>query len=151
MESKNQSKHAPVESLNPNTTMARAYLLMDKHGCNALPVLQEGELVGVVALDEIQKLVSGYADRRDTPSARLIVGNFMMSAVTKGSSDQSLAEAISQMLEGKKRALVVTQGSEIVGVLSESGLLKFLADLCKQNNISLSDALKNNLKAPTTN
>lgn len=128
-------------SLDPNSTMARAYLLMNQLKCDALPVALDGLFVGVVSMKDIEALANRYLSGNNE-MCPLTVGNFMKSPVEPVEGHNELSAVIRRMLVGQTQALVVQDGVEILGVLLKDSLLEVLARLGDRSHTTLVDTLK---------
>ena len=64
------------EIVTPETTLARAHLIMKLEGTTTLPVLEDGRVIGSLTEGDIQKAIKL---RRSSKHIPLIVGNFMTS------------------------------------------------------------------------
>lgn len=128
-------------TLDPNSTMARAYLIMEKLSCHALPVASEGEIVGVLTLSDIEALVDTYT-RGAPPPRGLTVGNYMRGPVRPVDSTNDISAVIRSMIENKTQAVVVKQGDDILGILSKDNLLEILARLTEKSKATVMDSLR---------
>jgi predicted transcriptional regulator len=128
-------------ALDPNSTIARASLLMGKLKCQALPVALGGEIVGILTLEDIESLVNSYTAGK-VRSTGLMVGNFMKSPVKPVDSSRDLSTVVRSMLENKAQAVVIKEGEEILGVLSRENLLELLAQLSEKTKSTVLDSLQ---------
>ncbi len=128
--------------IDPNATMARAYLLMKKLGLRDLPVRLEGEIVGVISMRDVETLVERY--RRDSGElpGRLSVGEFMASPVLALGARSDLAETVRSMLNDRVQAVVVEEDERPIGILRKGDFLRVLASLAERSPASLRDALR---------
>ncbi len=133
--------------LEPHSTMARAYLLMEKLNCDILPVKFRGEVVGVLSMRDIQNLAFAYA-QGGFGGTSLTVGKFMKSPVTPVEGTKNLAEVIRTMLIDNTYAVVVKEGDKVLGVLCRDHLLLLLAQLSEKSKDSVLDTLKRVIQPP---
>ncbi len=126
--------------LSPDSTMARAYLLMQKYRCDVLPVGLDDQIVGIISMQDIETLARSYsAGLRD---GRLEVGNYMQGGVRTVEGGDSLGKTIRIMLSESIQAVIVRQGDRSIGILSREHLLQILAELSDRSPTSLLDTLK---------
>jgi len=119
-------------AITSEATLPDAYWLMTSHDIRRLLVIDNGQLVGIVTMDDIQAAVP-----RNTvpvvvsemlsqmPVARLMSRNPITIDITA-----SVAESAQKMLEHKISTLPVLQAGEVVGIVTESDLFKVLVDIC---------------------
>jgi predicted transcriptional regulator len=128
-------------ALDTNSTMARAYLLMERFNCDVMPVAFEGKIVGVISMRDIQKLAQNCATGGGDDGGRL-VGQHMRSPVVPVEAGNNLAEVIRGMIDGNIQALIVQDQDRILGTLSRDKLLKLLAELTARTKTTVLEALK---------
>lgn len=108
-----------VLSLKPSDHVSLAISLMKKHSISALPVLSEGRAIGHVSEDSILhhltsgRVVGGWPCSRimDEPLARIPLS--------------TPAEAVRSLLT-HSRAVLVTKGEKVVGIITKADLLKLM-------------------------
>ncbi|MGI3169138.1 CBS domain-containing protein [Pseudooceanicola sp. C21-150M6] len=104
----------PETSLSPETSVRDACLLMERVGRKALPVMVDGWLVGVVAREDIARVV--LQRRRDTATIPVSRIMSLSPIYLRGSTPVDVACA--HMFDGGFRHLVVIDGGQVSGVLS---------------------------------
>jgi CBS domain-containing protein len=105
----------PVVSANPRTTIRDAAKLMRDHDIGALPVLENGQLVGMVTDRDI--VVRILAQHRDIDETRL--GDAMSPGAISCFADQDVAHAAATMGEAQvRRILVMDRSQTLLGLLS---------------------------------
>ena len=131
-------------TVGPDTTVADAVKLLAEHDISALPVVEQGQLIGIISeADLVHRTELGTDEHRPwwveaiTPASTLAeefakshgkkVAELMTTDVVTVSEDATLAE-IATLLERKriKRVPVVTNG-KLVGIVSRSNLIQALA------------------------
>ena len=127
--------------LEPNSTIARAYLLMDRLKCDSLPVESQGELVGVLSMNEIQRLVADYPEGKAL-AGNLTVGRYMKAPVVHATYTENLSSVIRKMIADQIQAIIVKDDDKIVGILSKNNLLEFLAQLSEKTKATVLDSLQ---------
>jgi CBS domain-containing protein len=92
-----------------------------RHRFHSFPVLADGQVVGLVTLHEVKKVPREQWDH-------VIVGQIMNSAVralSVGPHDSAMVAWMRMSAAGVRRAVVVEDG-RLVGILSETDLVRFL-------------------------
>src|SRR5262245_44244932 len=118
-----------VVTLDPNDGLVTAEDVMRLGRIRHMPVVEDGELVGIVSQRDLfhSALVKalGYGTRA-TQKAResLLVKEAMTTSVTTTTADTPLADAAKLMLDGKIGCLPVLEGKRLVGILTESDFVK---------------------------
>ena len=125
---------SPVISVAPGTTIKEAALLLVRHGFNALPVIDGGKLVGIVTEADLIPLES-----RPDPRSQIIpppgdptriprpVAAVMTAKVVTLPVHEDAARAAQLMLRQNLRSIPVTDGTEVVGMVTRRDLLRVLA------------------------
>jgi CBS domain-containing protein len=122
---------APPIVASPTTTIAEAQRLMEQHCVRRLPVVQDGRLVGIVSWGDL---------RAAQPSAATTLSVYEWCALLRQATiagcmthnpitiapDAPVLEAARQMLAHKIGGLPVVTGGRLVGVISETDLLRLL-------------------------
>lgn len=129
-----------IATLDPNSTIARAYFIMGHLKRDTLPVVFAGQVVGVLSMQDILSLASSYTASNNSPKA-LIVGKFMRGPVSPVEGSKDLFSVIQIILNKNYYAVVVKENDHILGVLSRDNLLELLANLVKENKATAKDTL----------
>ncbi|HUG52701.1 MAG TPA: CBS domain-containing protein [Vicinamibacteria bacterium] len=123
---------APV-TIGPEDSLMQAVEVMRKSGIRRLPVVVAETLVGILAQGDLNRAQpSALSETQDefvrvmdgTPVSRIMIQN----PVTI-SEEASLAEAAQTLHAMKFGALPVTRDGRLVGILTDSDLLRCLVDL----------------------
>jgi acetoin utilization protein AcuB len=96
--------------------------MMNKYRIRHLPVLEGGELVGIVS----QRDLYFVETLGDTPPAEIRVEEAMTTDVFVTSRDASLADVVRTMIKRKLGCAVVTRAGNVIGVFSAIDGLKAL-------------------------
>jgi|GEM_PF-3005102 len=128
-----------IAPLDPNTTMARAYLLMEKHQSPNLPIHSADQVVGIICERDIETLIKNHQSLY-APGDRK-VANFMRSPVKSAEVDADLGSVAQLMLDERINAIVIKKGSDIIGALTRDDMLEVLVDILKNDRRSLLDSL----------
>ena len=127
----------PVSFASAETAAAAARLL-SRHNIGALPVVQGKRLVGIVTdRDLVLRCVAAGASAEETPVARV-----MSQRLVTVSPEDSLQTAAEKMSAEQVRRLPVTEGRELVGMLSLGDLAK-LPDYSMETAACLCDVCEN--------
>jgi len=123
-----------VHSLGPDDDLATLKDLMDSRHVRHVPVVdEEGELVGLVSHRDL--LRCALTDRAEVPFSLqrdflrgIAVGEIMTTALETVEADDDLRDAAQIMLENKFSCLPVVEGPRLVGILTESDFVRYLAE-----------------------
>lgn len=131
-----------VVTVRPRDSIDRAISLMEEHGFHHLVVEENGRVVGMVSDRDIL-ISTGWmlsVERRvgeDRPTQTVgptRIHQIMSHPVWSVTAQTSAREAAMQMLDHHIGALPVLQESHLVGILTETDLLKWLDLLCESDN-----------------
>jgi CBS domain-containing protein len=114
-----------VTYLEPTHTVADAAQTMASDDFGALPVCQDGKLVGVVTDRDL--VVRVLSEGRD-PSSTTIGDIVERTEVVTIGADDSAEEAIRTMKDHAVRRLPVIDGTELVGMVSQADIARALPD-----------------------
>jgi len=109
----------PVMSVAPGTTLAEAHRFMTLHNINALPVMVEGELLGLINRQIVEKAI--FHGLEDLP-----VQEYMTSEVATVGPEATLSEIQDRLVINKQRLLPVVEKGQVLGVISRTDLLNLL-------------------------
>ncbi|HEV8582479.1 MAG TPA: CBS domain-containing protein [Thermoanaerobaculia bacterium] len=121
-----------VYAVNANDHLATVSDLMDAHGIRHAPVVEEGRLVGLIShRDLLRHALKGQVgvppDLERGVQLSITAGEVMTRDVVTAAPDQDIREAARLMLEGKFGCLPVVEDTRLVGILTESDFVRFLA------------------------
>jgi len=115
-----------VHTIGSDQSLSLAHEMMNRYRIRHLPVLDGGELVGIVSQRDLY-FVEALGD---TPPADIRVEEAMTRDVFETTREAPLAKVASTMLKRKLGCAVVTQRGSVVGVFSTidglKALLKYL-------------------------
>ena len=113
---------AAVWSIGPNAMVIDAIRLMDEKNVGALPVVDNGKLVGIVSeRDYTRKVILKGRSSKDTPVSDIMTKNVL--TVNPGNS---VTECMQIMTEKRVRHLPVLEGADLVGILSIGDVVNWL-------------------------
>ncbi|KRA95218.1 histidine kinase [Pseudomonas sp. Root68] len=109
-----------VHSIAPDQTVFEALKMMAEKNVGALPVMEEGQVVGVISeRDYARKVVLQGRSSVGTP-----VRAIMSAPVVTADSQQSIERCMAVMTDSHLRHLPVVQGDQLIGLLSIGDLVK---------------------------
>lgn len=117
-----------VLTVAPNETIAIAAKMLRGHKIRRLPVVENGQLVGIVSPHDLEKVMPSILDAEGASEEEFIAANTEIRTVMTGSpitveADDTLVEAIRKMRRHKIDGLPVVEAKRIVGILSITDIL----------------------------
>ncbi len=119
----------PVKWVSPDLPLEDAELLLNRYNINALPVIHEGQLLGLITRQTVEKGI--YHGLK-----RLPVLEYMTTPVATVGPDATLPEIRERLVINKQRLLPVVQHDQVIGVISRTDLLHLLIDLQEETLLS---------------
>ena len=117
-----RKKVSTIWSIGSNALVIDAIRLMDEKNVGALPVLDDGKLVGMVSeRDYTRKVILKGRSSKDTPVSDIMTKNVL--TVNPGNS---VTECMQIMTEKRVRHLPVLEGADLVGILSIGDVVNWL-------------------------
>jgi CBS domain-containing protein len=115
-------KSTTVWSIGPNAMVIDAIRLMDEKNVGALPVVDNGKLVGIVSeRDYTRKVILKGRSSKETPVSEIMTREL----VTVNPRD-GVTECMRIITEKRVRHLPVLEGADLVGILSIGDVLNWL-------------------------
>ena len=115
-------KGSSVWSIGPNATVIDAIRLMDEKNVGALPVVDNGKLVGIVSeRDYTRKIIVKGRSSKDTP-----VSDILTKELLTASPSNSVTDCMQIMTEKRVRHLPILEGTKLVGILSIGDVVNWL-------------------------
>ena len=120
--------HRDVVSVSPKTTLPEALGLMQQRGIRHLPVVEGGELVGIVSDRDLKRVMASPATTLERHElayllSRLALGAFMTRGVTTVGPRHPVEEAARIMMKERISALPVLEAGRLVGIITETDVL----------------------------
>jgi len=113
----------PVKTIDKDQPVSTALEMMDKNGISALPVTEENRLIGLITeLDIVDRLGSGRAGT--LAPGNIHVSSVMEWAPTTVPPTTDVVEAARLLVQRRERAVVVTEGDAILGILTNTHFVK---------------------------
>src|ERR1700732_1440575 len=107
-------KASTVWSIGPNAMVIDAIQLMDEKNVGALPVVDDGTLVGIVSeRDYTRKVILKGRSSKETPVRDIMSGQLLIV-----NPSDSVTECMRIMTEKRVRHLPVLEGTNLGGILS---------------------------------
>ena len=117
-----RKKVSSVWSIGPNATVIDAIRFMDEKNVGALPVVDNGKLVGIVSeRDYTRKVILKGRSSKDTP-----VSDIMTRELVTVNPRDGVTECMRIITEKRVRHLPVLEGAELVGILSVGDVVNWL-------------------------
>lgn len=119
-------------TITPKTTLPEAHRLMMEHSIRRLPVIDDGQLVGIVTLGDVRGAEPSGATSLSIWEinylvSRLRVDEIMTPRPFTISEDATLGEAAQMMLKYKISGLpVVNASGELTGIITESDIFRMV-------------------------
>lgn len=117
----------------PEDTLMRAVELMRIHGIRRMPVVMGGNLVGLLAEGDLKRAQPSALSASEEEFNRVMEGTqvsriMIQNPVTVG-EDTPLLEAAQTLYTTKYGALPVLKGGQLSGMLTDTDIIRCLADL----------------------
>ena len=128
-----RGKGTDVATAGPATTVVELLGLLAQYNVGALPVVDEGQLIGIVSeRDVVRHLHSGGADILGSR-----VGDVMVSEVVSCSPDDEAASLARIMTDRRIRHIPVCRDGVLCGIVSIGDLVKARIDQLEQEREQL--------------
>ena len=115
-------KASTVWSIGPNAMVINGIQLMDEKNVGALPVVDNGTLVGILSeRDYTRKVILKGTSSKDTP-----VRDIMTKQLITVNPRENVTECMRIMTDGHVRHLPVLEGADLVGILSIGDVVNWL-------------------------
>jgi acetoin utilization protein AcuB len=124
---------ADVHTATPETTIAEALAITREHRIRHLPILDDGRLVGVVTDRDLRLAMPPmWADEQGELAEALHtkrVGELMITDIVTIQPDTPVEEAARLLYTHRIGCLPIMEDDRLVGILTETDLLRAFADL----------------------
>lgn len=110
---------SPAVCTEPDVSIGEAELTMVKYNINAMPVLENGRLIGLITRQVLEKAVYHGLEHQT-------VREFMNSDVEVISPSATLLEIQTYLVERHQRILPVLEDGKVLGVITRRDLLDFM-------------------------
>ena len=121
-----------VWSIGPNAMVIDAIQVMDEKNVGALPVVENGTLIGIVSeRDYTRKVILKGKSSKETP-----VRDIMTKQPLTVNPSDTVTECMRIMTEKRVRHLPVLEGTNLVGILSIGDVANwFISELLRIHNL----------------
>lgn len=114
-------------TITPGATLAEAQELMTEHEVRRLPVVENGELVGIITYSDILRQIPPSREEEEADHAAVLlsqrtVGEVMTYSPITISPSATIQEAAERMLEYQVSGLPVVRNNKVVGIITESDI-----------------------------
>ena len=107
---------SPVESVPPDLSVLEASKIMGVKHIKRLPILKDEKLIGIVTQTDLVRALTSYGLWRD-------ISEIMSRDISGIQRNASVAEVAELMTSRKISCIIVMDGDDVVGVLTEKDLL----------------------------
>ena len=123
---------APVISISASTSLAETHKIMADNKVRRLPVVEDDRLIGIVSLNDVLEAKPSGASSLSVWELNYLVANLkikdiMCSNVFSIAPNATIGDAAKMMLDKKFSGIPVTDGSKLVGIITESDIFRMLA------------------------
>jgi tRNA nucleotidyltransferase (CCA-adding enzyme) len=109
----------PVKSVTPEVTLEEAEVILNRYNINALPVLADAKLLGLISRQTVEKgIFHGLKGHQ--------VLDYMNTEVATVDPEASIAEIRDRLVINKQRVLPVVEDGKVIGLISRTDLLHLL-------------------------
>lgn len=125
---------SPVFTVGPDTPIKTAVVELTSRGFTAMPVVDDGRLVGVITeadlvRDRVRHGSSSSSPAVEPPAARqpMTVGAVMTCDVQTSTPLTDVADLVAMMIDRRIRSVPVVSGDRLVGIVSRRDVLAVFA------------------------
>ena len=122
-----------LQTLNPDDRLIDAELLVRRSGVRHLPVVKDGNLIGLVTDRDVRRYAPSILD--STPDEynkifeQTVISTVMTKQVQTIRPDAPLAEAAEMLYAQHRGCLPVMEDGQLVGIITRRDLLRFANDI----------------------
>lgn len=124
-------------ALSPEDSLTSAMQTLRKHGIRRAPVVAGDRLVGLLAQGDLNRAQPSVLDSTPEDFQRVMEGTtvsrIMITSPVTVTEDTPLLDAVETLHTTKYGALPVVDGHRVVGILTDSDLIRTLRDLLKED------------------
>lgn len=110
---------SPVKTVPSTTTLARARQVLTRYNVNAMPVLEDGQMVGIVSRRIVEKAL--YHDLGNLP-----VSDYMHTEFMRATPETPLEEIREYFIDRNRRFMPVFDNGKLVGAVTRTDILRSL-------------------------
>jgi CBS domain-containing protein len=121
-------------TIHPQNTLPQARKVMEEKRIRRLPVIEDGELVGIITLGDIREAQPSDANTLRPFEMEQLIGLITVDTVMTANPvtvtpDTHIMEAAQLMLENKIGGLPVLSNGELVGIITETDFCRLLTQI----------------------
>lgn len=146
---------SPVHTIGPTDSIARAESIMREKGISRLPVLEGGELLGIITMDDLIENVyhpehrpRGAGSKGDQNKygekvaekkeyLKMPVKGLMSEAVVSMSPDSTVREVVDRLTEMDYRGMVLKDDDGDLGIVTRKDLIRPIAEFYRPGNFHI--------------
>lgn len=121
---------SPVVTVSPETHLSEARKIISEKNIRALPVVIDGKLVGIITRRGLLRLDLSLLDNHSFHAEPIQADEMIGQVMTKNpitiAPDAVIPKAARIMLENKITALPVLENGKLIGILTNSDLMRFI-------------------------
>lgn len=118
----------PVMRVAPDAPVTEAAGLLVEHGFSALPVVEDGRLVGIVTeADMVRARIPAGDDATAAARPAATVGEVMTRDPVSRTPDSDVADVVGEMLDRRLRVVPIVEDGTLVGILTRRDVLRCVA------------------------
>ena len=125
-------------TVSTGASLADAYDQMQESNVRRLPVVERGELEGIVTLSDVLRTMPPMGDEADRETRLMLttrsVRDVMAYRPVTINPEATLLEAAERMLEYQVSGLPVVDGSRLVGIITESDVFRLVIEALAQGS-----------------
>jgi CBS domain-containing protein len=119
-------------TISPDASLAAAQELMSEQEVRRLPVVRNGELIGIITNSDILRQIPASVDESDDHTRVLLtqrtVGEVMTYSPITINPSATIQEAAERMLEYQISGLPVVRNNKVVGIITESDIFRLVVE-----------------------
>ncbi|MFQ5834725.1 MAG: CBS domain-containing protein [bacterium] len=112
-----EAMSSPVRTASPGTSLKEAKKILNEHGVEDLPVMDDGKVVGIISRTKLDHLMAHNSEKT-------LLKSYLSPKVPVISPYVSIKKAQQVMMEEETRGLLVMEGEKLVGIITGSDLLE---------------------------
>lgn len=120
-------------TIDPSATLAAAQEMMRENEVRRLPVVERGELVGIITHSDILRQIPASIDETDDDTRLLLTQRTVREVMTYSpitiNPSATIQEAAERMLEYQISGLPVVRNGKVVGIITESDIFRRFVEM----------------------
>ena len=124
-----------VITLGPEASAAEAWAICREHNIRHLPIVQEGQLVGLVSDRDLRDVRGGGEDRESDTPRWVRLGDMMTRDVVTIHPLDTIEHAAREIYDRKIGCLPVVADDELVGIITSADMMRTLIEMVGAHGI----------------